>query len=189
MSKNELKKYLNQFSKEQVIDILLEQYSKNKELKKHFDFIICPNVTQTLEEYKKIILNEYYPTRGIEKTRISVCKKAISDFQKLNPGVEVVAELMVFFIETACSYTWEYGDMIESFYTSMEKNFDRTMQYLSKYGLIEEFQPNITQILKYASVCGYGFCDTMPEIAAEYGADIALDKKAIEEEYTKLHEI
>lgn len=183
MSKTDFKRYLQQLSKEEVMNIVLEYYSKSKDARDYFDYMLAPDVIKKLEECKQVILNEYYPKRGWGNARISVCKKAISDFTKLKPGDEMLAEAMVCLIETACQYTWDYGDMEESFYTAVENNFVRTMKFLADHGLVEKFQPRITQILKYASVCGYGFCDSMPDIAAEFGADIFVDEKQVEEEY------
>lgn len=185
MSKTDLKKHLQQLTKEEVINIVLEYYSESKEARNYFDYMLAPNVGKKLEECKKVILNEYYPKRGWGRTRISVCKKAISDFSKLKPGDEMLAEAMVCLIETACQYTWDYGDMEESFYTAVENNFVRTMKFLAEHGLVEKFQPRITQILKYASVCGYGFCDSMPDIAREYGANAKVDRKQVEKEYRR----
>ena len=110
MSKTDFKKYLQQLPKEEVINIVLEYYSKSKEAKNYFDYMLAPDVTKKLEECKKVILNEYYPKRGWGNARISVGKKAISDFTKLKPGDEMLAEAMVCLIETACQYTWDYGD-------------------------------------------------------------------------------
>ena len=82
MSKAQLKKNLMALTKEQVIDVVLELYDARKEAKEYLDFYLNPNDDAKLEEYKKIIYNEFFPKRGEPKCRFSVCRKAISDFKK-----------------------------------------------------------------------------------------------------------
>mgnify|MGYP001115079695 CR=1 FL=1 len=90
--------------KSEIIKMVLELYSARKEAKEYLDFYAEPNEGQKLEEYKHIIREEFYPSRNREpKTRFSVCRKALSDFKKLKPSEDSVAELMVFYMENACS--------------------------------------------------------------------------------------
>ena len=81
MSKAQLKKHLLKLTKEQVVDVVLELYDARKEAKEYLEFYMNPNDDGKLEEYKKIIYNEFYPSRGEPKCRFSVCRKAISDFK------------------------------------------------------------------------------------------------------------
>lgn len=98
--------------KSEIIKMVLELYSARKEAKEYLDFYAEPNEGQKLEEYKHIIREEFYPSRNREpKTRFSVCRKALSDFKKLKPSEDSVAELMVFYMENACQFTYDYGDM------------------------------------------------------------------------------
>ena len=83
--------------KSEIIKMVLELYSARKEAKEYLDFYAEPNEGQKLEEYKHIIREEFYPSRNREpKTRFSVCRKALSDFKKLKPSEDSVAEVMVF---------------------------------------------------------------------------------------------
>lgn len=96
--------------KSEIIKMVLELYSARKEAKEYLDFYAEPNEGQKLEEYKHIIREEFYPSRNREpKTRFSVCRKALSDFKKLKPSEDSVAELMVFYMENACQFTYDYG--------------------------------------------------------------------------------
>ena len=59
MSKAQLKKHLIKLTKEQVVDVVLELYDARKEAKEYLDFYINPTDDAKLEEYKKIIYNEF----------------------------------------------------------------------------------------------------------------------------------
>lgn len=65
-------------------------------------------------------------------------------------------------------FTYDYGDMWEQFYDVFERNFEATMKFLKQHKLIERFQPNLDNILRYSDVCGWGFTDSMKDIYYEY---------------------
>ena len=138
--------------KSEIIKMVLELYSARKEAKEYLDFYAEPNEGQKLEEYKHIIREEFYPSRNREpKTRFSVCRKALSDFKKLKPSEDSVAELMVFYMENACQFTYDYGDMWEQFYDSVESNFDKTLRHIVLYDLWDKYDSRIKQCLRWAS--------------------------------------
>ena len=70
MSKAKLRRFLLAHTKEQVIDIMLELYDTKKEAKEYLEFYLSPNYGAELEKCKKLIRNEFFPTRG--------CLKAVS---------------------------------------------------------------------------------------------------------------
>ncbi len=169
MSKVQLKHHLQSLTQKQVIDIVMQLYDAKKEAREWLEFYLQPDDAAKLAQYKKIINEEFYPERRREpQTRFSVCRKAISDFKKLKPRDEYLAELMVFYIETGCRFTYDYGDMWEQYYDSMARNFAATMKFLSEHHLIDRFQPNLDKILKYVEDCGWGFEDDIKDIYYEY---------------------
>ena len=91
MSKAQLKKQLKTLEKDEIIEMVMELYDARKEAKEYLEFYLNPNEKSKLDEYKKIIENEFYPSRGEPKTRFSVCRKAINDFMKLKPAPEHIA--------------------------------------------------------------------------------------------------
>ncbi|MDR2205717.1 MAG: DUF6155 family protein [Flavobacteriaceae bacterium] len=169
MSKSTLKKELQKLTKEQLVEQILDLYDKNKAVKEFYGFYLSPHTEKDLfEKYKQVINNEFYPNRGEPKTRFSVCKKAISDFKALSPSPELIADLMLCLVENACKFTREYGDMWEGYYISAENNFDAALKFMEKHNLLENFKLRAEQCINRASYCGWGFCDSMPDIFYEY---------------------
>ncbi len=129
--------------KSEIIKMVLELYSARKEAKEYLDFYAEPNEGQKLEEYKHIIREEFYPSRNREpKTRFSVCRKALSDFKKLKPSEDSVAELMVFYMENACRSlmtmeTCGSNSMI------LLSNFDKTLRHIVLYDLWDKYDSRI----------------------------------------------
>ena len=110
--------------------MVLELYSARKEAKEYLEFYASPNEKGKLEEYKSIICEEFYPKKRREpQTRFSVCRKAVADFKKLKPSADALAELMVSYMEWATQFTYDYGDMWEQYYDSVESNFDKKRRH------------------------------------------------------------
>ena len=167
MSKAQLKKHLKTLEKDEIIEMVIELYDARKEAKEYLEFYLNPNESSKLDEYKKIIENEFYPSRGEPKTRFSVCRKAVNDFMKLKPAPEHIADLMLFYCEQACQFSYDYGDMWDAFYTAVENNFARTVDFLKKNGLLDANENRIKQLIRLTSPCGWGFPDTMQDIFDE----------------------
>lgn len=149
--------------KEDIIRMVLEMYDARKEAKEYLDYYANPDEDCKLKEYKDIIREEFYPAneRKEAKLRFAVCRKAVSDYKKLKPSPDKIADLMLFYVENACQFTNEYGDMWEQYYTSVENNFNRTMAFMNKNGLLEQFKPRLTKCMELASPCGWGFADAI----------------------------
>lgn len=157
MSKVALKKYLNTLQKGEIIEMVLDLYDARKEAKEYLEYYLNPNEKEKLKEYKTIILNEFFPKRGDRKCRFSVCRKAIADFRKLYPAPENLADLMLYLVENACEAADLWGDLWESFYDSTESNFEATMKFITKNGLLPKFQKRIEAALKNKKVAAMVF--------------------------------
>ncbi len=170
MSKSKLKALLSSMEKDEIIKMVLEMYSARKEAKEYLDFYAEPDEVSKLEEYKNIIQEEFYPSKSTRepKIRFSVCRKAISDFKKLHPSNDMLAELMVFYMETACKFADDYGDMWEQFYDSVEGNFRKTLDFLVTHGLWDRYDHRLQQCLNWADSSGWGFPDALNDMYEEY---------------------
>jgi len=161
MTKAQIKKELCTLPSKSVVSILMELYDAFPAVKENLDARFAQDKAECnaelLDKYKKIIQDEYFPTKDEEKCRISVCKKAISDFKELKPEAHDVADLMVFFVEQGCLYTSEYGDMWESFYTAFENNYRTALEYVFKNELQDEFKDRLKECLRLTENCGWGF--------------------------------
>jgi len=170
MSKSKLKKELTNFSKEKLVEQILDLYDKNKSVKEFYDFYLNPhNEKELVEKYKKIIIKEFNVERPeLSGLKFSVAKRAISDFRDLQPSPEALADVMLALPEYACEFTYTYGDMEESFYNGTYNNFVAALKFIHKHDLLENFKLRAEQCVKWASVCGYGFADDIAEVFYDY---------------------
>lgn len=53
------------------------------------------------------------------------------------------------------------------FYDSVEGNFEKTVQFISKNNLWDIYETRIIQCLRWASPCGWGFPDALNDLYEE----------------------
>lgn len=169
MSKAKLKKELQLLTKEQLIEQILDLYDKNKVVKEFYNFYLDPQSENVFaEKYISIIRKEFskdYP-------KFSVAKKAISDFKSLSPSPDSLANVMMVLPESACEFTYVYGDMEESFYSAAYNNFSVVLKFIKQNELLEQFKKRVEQCVKWASTCGYGFADEIEDVYLWYYGDL-----------------
>ena len=170
MSKAALKKELNNLTKEQLVEQILDLYDKNKAVKEFYNFYLNPrNEKELVEKYKKLIRKEFNverPERSSEK--FSVAKKAISDFKNLQPTAEALADVMLYLPESACELTYCYGDFSEQFYDSAYNNYKAALEFMAKNKTLDVFRARAEQCVEWASPCGYGFADDIAGVFYDY---------------------
>ncbi len=172
MSKSQVKAVLKSMDKDEIISMVMDMYSARKEAREYLDFYAEPDEKAKLEEYKKIIRNQFYPSRGfLSKTpSFSVCRKAVSDFKKLKPSEDSLADLMLYYAELACEYAYDWGNMGEQYYESVEKNFGRTLVFIVNNDLWDKYHDRIKNCIHWASRGGWGFGDCINEMYFEMEA-------------------
>ncbi|MCR5065406.1 MAG: DUF6155 family protein [Bacteroidales bacterium] len=169
MSKSQVKKLLAGMSKENVINVVMELYDARKEAREYLDYFVNPNEKGELEKFKKIVIEEFGDDgKRMPKCRFSVCRKALSDFKKLAPSADTLAEAMVFYVEQIYELSFCYGDMWEQYYNSAISNFLSTLKFLLKNNLLESMMPRIVQIMAWSWPCGYGFNDETVDVFCEH---------------------
>lgn len=147
MSKRDLKKYLNELSKEQLEEQLIELYDKFKDVKIYYDFAFNPNEDKLIGEAKLKIASEYFPARGKRaKMRRSVAQKYIKHFMTLGVDVTMVADLMLFTIETAQRFSSKRQIKYDSFYKSMLTAYQQAVNFMIENAILNEFLDRVVEV-------------------------------------------
>lgn len=147
MSKRDLKKYLNELSKSQLEEQLLDLYDKFSNVKTYYDFVFNPKEEKLEQEAKLKISNEYFPIRGKKpKMRRSVAQKFIKHFISLGVDSFVIADVMLYNIEIAQTFSSEKPIKQELFYKSMLNSFEQAISYMIEHGILNEFKSRVVAI-------------------------------------------
>lgn len=165
-----LKKHLQQFTKEQLIEQINELHKKYKEVKDYYSFCLNPDEKKTLGKYKAIIYESFYPKRGF-KLNLSQARKAISDFKKLSPSPEHIADAMVYFVECGVLFTNDFGDIDESFYNSMKGMFEDACFFIRKNNFENLFKKRCEKLMEDSSNIGWGFHDFLSDAYYQFFED------------------
>lgn len=153
MSKRDLKKYLAELNKEQLEEQIIELYEKFVPVKTFYDFVFNPKEDKLLQESKTKISHEYFPIkkpnakwRPKAKMRRSVAQKMIKHFILLGVDPFIIADLMLYNIEIA--QTFSSGNFIkqELFYKSMLNSFEQAVNFIISNGILAEFKTRVLEI-------------------------------------------
>lgn len=153
MSKRDLKKYLAELNKEQLEGQIIELYEKFAPVKVFYDFAFNPKEDKLLQESKAKISHEYFPVKKPTskwkpraKIRRSVAQKIIKHFISLGVDSFIIADLMLYNIETAQSYSAKNFIKQELFYKSIFNSFEQAVNFLISNGILNEFKNRIIAI-------------------------------------------
>jgi hypothetical protein len=168
------KKKLAEKSKEDLIkeiSYLCQQFPEVKEYYK----AQYGDVIGILKKYKDIIEKEFVEgkTRGMPKARLSVAEKAVKDFRKLVNDVELIADVMLTFVECISDFNDEFGVDEEYFYTEPEDMFEKVLKLLKENELLDKFQERAYDIVDRATEA-WGHFDSLKERYEEVYGDFII---------------
>jgi len=174
MGLTDIKKELKKFDKDKLINIIADLYKTNKSVKEFFDFYVNPNERQLFNKYRDKIFEAFYPKRGF-KYKLKDGKQAISDFKKLGPSADLLADLMLFYVETGVKFTNDFGDIDEVFYSSMETTYVAALTLMRKENLLDKFADRAGKVVSDTSGIGWGFHDYLCDAHSNFYSDYSDD--------------
>lgn len=166
----EVKKELQRLDNKDLIKHIGELYKKFPAVKEYFEFFVSTDEAELLERYKSKVYEGFFPNRGYQ-LKLSVSRKAMNDFKKLGASQEANIRLMLFFVQCGVDFTNSYGDISESFYTSMENMYAKAVELIKKESLLSIFQQQAKKIVDDTSHIGWGFHDYLSDVYYEHYPD------------------
>ena len=165
-----LKNYLKQRSQAELMADITDLFGRLEGVKEYYQLKLAGDEgdAAVLEKYRAIIRKEFFPARGFGNPRLSVARKAVTDYKKLSNSPGGLASLMLFYVGQGVNYTIEYGDIDEPFYASMESMYEKALQHIVKYKLQTEFETDCKSVVERTRGMGWGFHDTLAGLYDEY---------------------
>jgi len=170
MGLTDLKKELEKLDKKKLIDLITDLYKKNKSVKEFLDFYTSPNEKELFNKYRDKVFEAFYPKRGFG-LKLTDGKKAISEFKKFEPSTKLIADLMLFYVETGVDFTNDFGDIDENFYSSLEKIYVEALTLMRNNDLLEKFANRAGKIIEETSGIGWGFHDYLADVYFDFYPD------------------
>jgi hypothetical protein len=162
-----VKKELAKLDKKSLIGLFSELYRKNKSVQEYLDHFANPDEEGLFEKYKEKVVEAFYPKRGFDYN-LKKGKAAISEFKKLSPPSDLMVDLMLVYVDTGVRFTNDYGDINESFYSSIESVFYAALKLAYKERLLGVFEVRAKQILNNTEDIGWGFHDMLCQYFYEF---------------------
>jgi len=157
----QLKRYLNGRSRDELIADIGILFGRFAAVKEYYEVKLTPEGLQRS-------FAEFFPERGFGKARLSVAKKAITEFGKVSSSPEYIADLMLYFVETGIEYTSTYGDSDEAFYRSLEGMYSRALELISDNHLARQFSHRCESVIANTVDIGWLLNENLSEIHAQY---------------------
>lgn len=170
MGLTDVKKELKKMDRDKLINLVADLYKKNKSVKEFLDFYVNPNERELFDKYRDKVFEAFYPKRGYSY-KLKDGKQAISDFKKLGPSSDLLAGLMLFYVETGVEFTNDFGDIDEGFYSSMEKTYVAALTLMKKENILDKFTDRSKKIVTDTSGIGWGFHDYLADVHSEFCTD------------------
>src|SRR5665647_603891 len=165
----EFKNMLKQQSREIVMDLLIESYKAIPQLKEYITAKYAGQDTmkQIFETYKNKVHDVFFPGNMRAQFKISEARKAVSDFKKLCTDEKLAIDLMLYYVELGVEFTNTYGDISESFYSSVENMYRSVIDSVSKHKDPEIFNllsKRLKAVVDDTSEIGWGFHDNLGDM-------------------------
>jgi Family of unknown function (DUF6155) len=169
-----LKQYLKTCPRQELINHIADLFTKFDSVRDYYEARLSPEDDAAVrEKYKEVIKNEFFPKRGFGDARLSVARKAVSDYKKVSKSKEGLADIMLYYVETGVEFTTAYGDIDEPFYNSMESMYKRAAEFIVEHELRDVFERRCRRIVAATSDMGWGFHDGLSDLYEEYFGSLA----------------
>lgn len=152
--------------KAELLKLIADLYSFNEENKAFINsrFSIGEN---PIDFYKAIITESLYPdlSKG-QSIMLSKGKKAISTYFKATKDKIGKLELMMHYLETGNQFAFDFGDMYDRFYYSLESMFNQILVTLEKESenTQKEYFLRLEKVVASSKNFGWGYYETICEL-------------------------
>ena len=157
--KREFNKYIKSLDEQELAKELKKLYDKFELVRKYYEMELGQNTDKVLEEYKKKIRKEYFPTRGYGQARSSVSRKVVAEFRKVSVHDADIAEILMYRVEVMMEFTMAYGDIDEAFYNSLCSGFNQACKMIVKQALQEQYRKRALALVHTSDNFGWGVYD------------------------------
>lgn len=133
-----LKKYLEQFDKEQLIGQIIEIHKNYKDVKAYYKFHLNPDIEKTTEKLKSDLYLCFFPVRG-RKIKLAKAKKLLTEYKKFSPPADYLIEVLLAYTGYGLDvYTMKSTST--AVFTHLIKVLDEAIQLIVAEGLQNHYK-------------------------------------------------
>lgn len=170
ISWKDIRSVLKEATHKDLLNLIGDLYALRKENQSflHARFTKDEN---TLAPYKDAIEKYLSPAEPWKQPiKLSLARKAISDYRKASGDPEGLTELMLFYAECGVNFTLDFGDIDEPFYNSVEGVFSDGLKMLNRCGpdTTSKLLPRFVKAVQSTKGIGWGFHDGLSDALEFY---------------------
>ncbi len=149
-SKKELRKYLKELTKEELIKEVEKLYQKFQPVQQFYSLELGNDSKELLEHYKKRLAKIFYPKGNYLNPSMSEANKVIKEFSKISVHVVDTIDLMLYKAELSIKLLEEWGLEFTGVVNSFISEYDKIIDLIRKNNLEEYFRNRCENIEGYA---------------------------------------
>ena len=121
-----------------------------------------------LEQYRRMIVEQFFPQHGFGKLKLAVARKAIRDYRKATGDMEGALDLLLTYVENGTEFTTEFGGINDAYYNSLDSALDELARLLLQSGpvLYARFRDRVLRVKELARDIGWGYGDSVADQVA-----------------------
>lgn len=184
---NEINSRLRNKSHTELLKIIADCYKLGDEVKYHLTLTVIDTneeLYKILQDLKKQMSLAFWVTKKSGEPlgpKLSDAKKVVTKVKKLTNNPEIILSFMLDYVENGIDFTCSYGDLWESYYTSIENMYHSAIKMILKNMdtiEIEKYLSRIDKMVAKTSGMGWGFYDTLTDYTDELmvGLDVQCKK-------------
>ena len=130
---------------------------------------------EALEEYRRKIIEQFFPQRGEGKLKLAEARKAIRDYRKATGNVAGTIDLLLTYVENGTEFTRQFGDINEAYYNSLESVLNELAGLLRGKGRenYQKCRDRLARVEQLANHIGWGYGDYVREQVAMLEDELA----------------
>jgi hypothetical protein len=157
--------HINKWPRPAIVKLLKELYELSPQIR---DFVQArlqaeePNGSG-LENYRRRIVEQFFPRHGEAKLQLGEARKAIRDYRKATGNLTGTIDLLLTYVESGTRFTATFGDIDEPFYDSLASTLQEMASLLLQEGpeMYSRFRDRIVRLVEHAEDIGWGYGDEL----------------------------
>ena len=171
-----IERQLDDMDKPELIELLRDLFKSSDTARTILAIqVLGGDGDETLEKYRKRVVNQFFPARGDGKLDLREARRSIREYQKTTSDLAGTIDLLLSYVEAGTRFTNSFGDINEGFYLSLESALGEMADLLrTPTGRLHYaiFQPRLEKLRRATYGIGWGYGDAVQETLAQLDADL-----------------
>lgn len=148
MSKPALKKELQNLDRNELIDLVLELYSRRKEAREYLEFWLDPDAETEFKKVRELVTRVFSTSKGVWRAnpRISDLNSIIRNFMSLCVDPQFNAELLIWVCQIRCAWIYGKQKYTKTAVAAARKSYEDACRYADEWGEDQSFHMRLDKI-------------------------------------------